>query len=376
MAYSRVDTHKMLNRWPVRMGERLFPFGQTDDTYATHEPTIYIQSERDMIGEALRNAFERASYHLGFYPRPIYTTQIVHFNPKRDWQSQVLILDYGKLIAFGSRSTTEIQSGVVPDYDDTLNRGWDDTATLTLTGVSAALDVDTVEVFPQVADGAKSVANDLYSIPIKTISLSGTTLTITLERADCVKPSFVDTNPFLSGNRSNRRDADKDTPNNFATGLDVYTVTTSSTNSVTLRSRPAVGVTALVETDATGVITDEEQAEFIIRLPSGNTSPDSTPYAVEVNVLSGMALANGEMFEPLETAIIRLANTNVLLEHSTLAFPIEELWKEDHQTLFNDGFMQPEYANPFGTQRGHLQAWLGLRSYIDPIKGFDYTLTQ
>jgi hypothetical protein len=110
----------------------------------------------------------------------------------------------------------------------------------------------------------------------------------------------------------------------------------------------------------------------MVRTASGQSSPSSEPYAVRVNVLHGLALENGQISPAIETAIIRLANTNVLLEHSALAFAIRELWRNDNELLFKEGYVPREYANPLGVKKGHLDAWTAFRAYADRVKGHVY----
>jgi hypothetical protein len=369
VAISSVETYGLLNRWQIRMKERIWPFNQVNDGFEQNDPAVYIQFERDMLAEALRDAFETASYYLGYNPRPIYETVLVHFTPNRAWETQILALDKAYLQAFGSRSTTLVEAGATVTYSDADGDAIHDTGTLTILNV-AAVDTDDVRLFFRVADGAVSAAESRYEVPIKSISKSGSTITITVERAHCVKPSFWDLYPFENGDPRNRRDAGiANGSTNFVSALDVYTETTSSTGAVTLLSYPAGSDDTVIETDATGILTDAEASEFMVKIGSGQSQPRNTPYAVRVNVLSGRSLMNNQILAALETAIIRLANTNVLLEQSALAFAIRELWREDNEMLFKDGYIPREYANPLGVKKGHLSAWTTFVSYRDKVKG-------
>jgi hypothetical protein len=368
MAVSKFHSYGLLNRWPVRMFERLWPFNQAMDGYEQNSPAFYIQPERDLLAEALRDAFNTATRYLGYHPRPVYGTQTVYF-AGGDWQRQTLSLDVGHLQAFGSRSTTLVAADAAVTYSDADGDSTDETATLTIADAAAITTTD-VQVFFRTTDGAPTAADERYALPLKSIVKVGSTITITLERAHCVKPSFWDLYPYTDGNLDNRRNADNSAPTNFVTALDVYTVTTSDTGAVTLLSKPTYGTTALTETAATGVITNSESAEFVVRIASGNTMPSIAPYAVRVNYYAGRALESGEMFSPLETAIIRLANTNTLVKNAMFSFVTRDMWAEDNQVLWSNGFIPPEYANPLGIKRGHLEAWTTFVTYADGVKGF------
>lgn len=364
MAVSEVPTWKFLNAWQRVMLEDPFRYNQVQGTGVPRSEVgdAFVQPERDEVARGLNNAVSRIVDEISFYPRPTYITEeVIPLRWSNPYQLQTLQTRYKHLIEFGSRGTTVIQAGAAVVYSSTgANGSANDLATITVAAGSLT-DVNEIQCFFQVADGAPAAADEQWEIEPTTVKLTGGNFVITAHRSLFVKPSTIWAIPYTydAGNLDTKHYADIALAADFVTAVDVYRVYTDTTNAVQLVSDDYLyncGSTTTSTLSAAGArITNKRLGIFEVR-PSA-CGCNGFVEAVKVNYRAGLALVRGRVDPTLEEAIIRFANTFFGQIPCPLSKRVNEKWIHDRDPEDRNLITPQDVRNPFGLQRGAIHAW-------------------
>lgn len=366
MAIATVDTLTLLNAWPRRMTVPIYHWNQVTGAGVNaplSEPRsdAWVQIEREYVAEGLTTAIGLAIPHLGFYPRPVFLTKRIPLYGVRRYVG--LKLGYGYVQAIGTRATTVLQTAAAVAYTPALPVDNQVLATITVT-VPAGTDPDEIRVYFQEAgrpDGfidSTEVTDDRWRIEPLKVAVNGTTATITGHRALFVQPSIW-ADPYLSPNynASAKNKADTGDVADFVTAVDVYRVYPDLTNAVRFLSRQCDGAgfdttlgSAWIENDRLGLVA--------IRPPccSGCHNPFEF---VDIDFYAGLPTVNGEVQRDLQTALIRLANTELPQEPTAWSDKRLEIWQKDAGIALFGGNQDRRIDNetPFGSLTGQVAAW-------------------
>ncbi len=372
MAISKQYTHYgLLNRWAEILNVEAMHFNQAAGAGAPFVNDacreVWIQFEREHVARALGNAGNKMKTALGFSPSPVFESEIIPLGRGTPYQFQHLQTKTGKLIEFGQRATSLISAGVAVVYSDADGDTVNDTATITVaTGVSDA----EIALFFQVADGAPGAADVRYEITPVTVTSAGGVVTITAPRAYFVKPSEWN-KPYniTDPNKREKNTIDTATTAGFVTAVDVYRVYTDTTTPLQVVSDPIY--TQNVDLDlnlaTTGVarIVNADLGLFEARVENctGCIGPIES---VRVFYKAGYALEFGHMEGQLEEACIRLANTLMPEQPTTLCQPTWEMWAADRQSMKVDNMVllqEKDTGSPFGLKQGQVSAWHVVNDY-------------
>lgn len=371
MAISKQNTtYGLLNRWQSLLDISDWHFNQVAGSAAPFTKDqcleVWVQPEREHIARALYNAVQKMTRELGFYPRPVYVTEDVRLSRGVPYQLQMLRTKYGKLITFGSRATSVISAGAAVVYSDADGDGVNDTATIT---VASGVSTTEVGVFFTTTDGAPSAAHERWEITPLTVTASGGNLIITGPRAYFVDPPTIWNIPFdiTDPNRLEKNKANTTVAGDFVTTVDVYRVYTDTTIPAQLITDPYLvqnsNLGQSIATTADVRIVDAETGIIEVRA-SGCTFE---PYeAVRLYYLAGQALVYNAMEAQLEEACIRLANTLMPKQASTLCDITWEMWAEDRSPMLVDNqvsLQKRDTDNPFGLLKGQIAAWHVVQDY-------------
>jgi hypothetical protein len=366
MAVSTYTNFKLLNAWQRIMGEEIFSFNQVTGTGVPRREgqPVYLQPARDDIARSLYEAVEAWVGYSLYYPRPTYVTERIDLRGGDPYQMQTLRLTWKHLVAFGSRGTTAIQAGAAVVYSDANGDGINDTATITVAAGSLT-DTTEIQAFFTVSDGAPGAADERYEIEPLTVTLSGGNFILTGHRALFVEPNTIWDQPYDvdSGNYVAKNTADTQTAADFVTTVDVYRVSTDTTNAVQIVSDDYLtncdcSATTSTQTAGGARIYDARQSIIQIR-PSACGC--SRPYeAVNVNYLAGLALVNNRVAPDIEKALVRLANCFMWQEPCSLYEEVKNKWADDRLPTRQELLQPGDAANPFGIKNGQIAAWRGL----------------
>lgn len=338
MAFSRTPTYGQLDRWQVNVEQRPYAFHQCDDLYLDGTPEVWIQSERDSLAATLMQCVTTARKMLGYNPFPMYQTSVV-IPLKRDrfWHNQDYYAKTGQIIAFGTRATELIQSGVTVVYSDVDGDGKNDTATVTVT--SAVITNGVPQLFFTTTDGRPSGVPEPYRIYPTDVRHNGTAYVFSVPRWRMVKPtlygvSYENTYQQVRKKYAVTNDMDGTV---FAGTVDVYRVYTDSTNAVQLIASPIDPATAEeVETVLpVQALSDTGWFRLQNKTLSTLTSP---PYAVRVSYLAGLAWENeltGTPNRQLELAIARHSLVEMPMDVNAASIKISSKWSDDGAYLKN-----------------------------------------
>lgn len=360
MAVSLTNSYKLLNAWQRIMLADIWHFNQAKGQGAPLKEgrNVYIQQERDDIARALNVAVEKAVPYLGFYPRPVYLTEVIPLSTGAPFQMQTLRTSSKYIEAFGVRAVSLIQAGAPIVYSDVGGIGANDTATITVpTTVSAS----EIQVFFRTADGATSAADEFYEIEPLTVTIVGANAVITGPRALFVKPSTIWDVPYDydGGNFAERNYADTALAAGFVTAVDVYRVYTDSSNAVNVISDDAwtdgLDVATSTLTAAQARIVDARLGIFQVRPTCTNCM--GVPSQVSVKYKAGLPLVRGRMHPTMEEALIRFSNTLMGQKIISLYEYPENKWVYDREAMPPELLQPPDVQNPFGIMRGQIHAW-------------------
>lgn len=183
---------------------------------------------REDLAEEIRNSEREVAEMLGFWPAPNWIEKEVHQYPRhhrrdaiaygvnvRDFRKSIIV-NTGKFIEQGQRAVTLIETPTVV-YSDPDGDGFNELATVTatLTAAQATFDVCEFKIYFAGMAGAQ----EWEVRPLRSASISGTTLTLTVDSWMLLDPALQEALP----NAANDPTAiDMDVAANFVTTVDVY----------------------------------------------------------------------------------------------------------------------------------------------------------
>lgn len=364
---------ELLNRWPVVMHEIDWRFNQiSGDKVRMHaqcQNRVYIQYERDYIGQALYDAAVQAREYLGFAPAPMWVVnEPVTLNSDLSWDGQTLQTRYGHLTEFGVRATSGITSGVTVVYSDTNDDQLDDLATITVSGVTD-IDADEIKAYFRVADGALAAASDLWQITGLTVTKSGDTATITGPRWLFVHPKAVWSKEYAyqeSNPNWPKFEGDANNTEHFVQQVDVYREYADATNAVQLLPNPALTDSPV---SVTADIVDAEYGSFSLRTVGSQLAPGARPETVRVSYRAGLPLVNGRMDPQLETAIVRYSNT-LMPQEPECCGRTQAMWATDVKRDFDNLVGYDAWHPPaFGVSNAGLKLASVVEARQNKLKG-------
>ena len=393
-----VNTHGLLDRWPIWAQESIWHFNQfTDPSYLAKSGEVYIQDERELIARSINHAYETFARYAGFYPQPTFIEdEIINFfvpNPKangaRDFATQELSTKYGYLREFGTRKATLVNpnpigirmlsiTNGVPElaevfmmFDEEKDAEFHSKLRLFrkfLTQFRRSQDTKSnpkamiLPAFhPYVHEGANFAACYIHPALLANESLWATPYEDN-SRKEGRQEVITDVNAAgYPDDYSVDRTAYK--------AFEIYHIDADPTNAVTLLSYRNDGQDKeIIETQASAFIVDKDQGLFKVRL-NDNSMIQYPPYAVRVSYLAGKPLVEGNMDNGLESGLMILATTNVSLESSTMRDRTQAIYENYWHELFEDSDSPlsglSEYQNTLGTRRGHVDAWAVIKEYAD-----------
>lgn len=344
MAVASINTHGLLNWWPVRMQENLYRWNQLDGNLARHAQPggfgsyVYVQSEREPIALAIQQVIAPIQRHFRFLPRPTYVTEQIRING----DGEPLYTTYGYVQQLGKRAVTLIQSGVSVSYSN-------DTATVTVS--TSVTDPSEIHLFFRVVDGATAVASDLWRIEPLAVTISGGMATIKGHRALFANPSIWAQELNSPGNNaSDKNVGDADVSDSYVTAVDIYRVYPDTTDAVKL-------LTGQGSSNATSLAQSIQWND--LRFGELELLEDGAGI-LEISYLAGYPLLNGEIDPVVRTAILQMANCELNLTLGV--FEPARLtilqWDTMVETINNAPAREKE--TPFGRKRGQIQAWRSL----------------
>lgn len=369
MAVSAIQTYKSLNLWQRTMGEDIWRFNQVSGLGSFARKTgrsVYVQPERDEIAQALSTGIQVLLGYLGYYPRPVYTSEQLSFGNGVPFQLQTLTTRYKHVEAFGQRATTLIAADVSVSYSasNPVN-GFDDTATITVGTTDSASEI---QVFFRVADGAPEAAFDLYQIEPLKVTVNAGVATITGKRALFVRPDTIWDTPYIfdNGNLNEKNAADTLDPLDFVTKVDVYRVYTDTTQAFVVSDNAysgGLGDASSTYTAAAVRLVDNELGIFQPRVDFCCLGCGvGTPQTLNIYYKAGLPLFNGDVQSWMAEAVARMANAVMAQEICTLWNQVLNRWSTDRDAIPRDLLQPNDLANPFGLKTGQVEVWRNIRS--------------
>lgn len=354
------------------------------------------------IEQAIETAEAKLTQYLGYSPAPHYVSEVANWPPNwpSDGRWQSLQLRETQIRAVGVETVLAIQTSAVVTYTDADGDGIDDT--FTVTAATTITDTSQIAVYFSAGDrfngwGATTALAPRWRLQPITVTISGGTVTVSGPKQLCVKPLKYEGVVNIGSNG-----LDPATAANFVTTLDLYqrytatdgTTIATSQAVITWETRPSHGwwcccagcsssdpysgapfdVAATAQAVARVGIRDAKNG----LITPAESSYDSTtgiwsaldwsvcamPDRVTVRYLAGFPLgSDGLMQEPFRTVVARLAAAELARPVCGCDAANRELyhWQFDlSQTARGDelfGISQENLNNPFGTRRGHVQAW-------------------
>jgi hypothetical protein len=360
------NVYGLLNAWQRINQEGIWRFNQDAGTGAPlQDCSVYIQQDREQIAEALNTAWHAFSEYLGYFPRPVWTSETVRLGRGYPYQFQRLRASHGYITEFGQRATSLIEAGAVVTYSASGATGAiNDTATLT---VNTTVDIDEIQVFFRTADGALGAGDERFQIEPLRLTASGGVVTITGHRALFTSPALIWDIPFTPTDPNYQTRNFADTANGstgFVTAVDVYRVYNDATITGQLISDPiwtrGTDLGGNILTSADVRLTDALNGRFEVRTDCSAVLACTGPIeAVKVYYKSGYPLEFGNMAGDLQRALIRLANANMYRKLCTFCPETATIWDDDRQPpgSSENPVAQRWIDNPFGTMKGQIAAW-------------------
>lgn len=370
MATSSIETYGLLDRWQIRYLQELYAFHQVEAGYESYTPTVWIQGERDELARNINLAFHDAAKWLGYYPKPIYRTLRLSIDPYRSWADQAYTIPHSAFIQeFGTRGTELIEAGVSVTYSNVSGGVFNDTATITVT--TSEITNGEPQLFFRAADGAPGVADERYFITPDRIYYNGSAYVFTVPRARLVTPNAQRVDLIDADPERRVKLSPDNASTSFAVSVDCYRVYTNTSIPARLVSSPQNGQTEPTYTTVSAYSLDADDAQFALYLGSGNARPAYCPFAVDVNVLIGKPLSNGQMDSRLEEMILRIATANLPTGNQLVRYRVSNQWQYDHHRADDIGRGIGLVMNPLGNRnidvvasREYYNAALGHRGLI------------
>jgi hypothetical protein len=209
------------------------------DVWYQHAWQKFDVISREEIAEALYDAEKDIEAELGYSPGPKWVTNEVHRYPRpfyrgafgnglnvRGQMKSIKARQGSKFIQAGRRGTTLIGTATTGGgtlvYSDPDGDGFSELATITLT--TTLTDTQEIAVFT----AAKSAAKEWEVRPLKSVSISGGSVTITLDSWKLIDPDLWEFYPTSTTEESGNL-IDISTTGNFVTSIDVYRIFTDFT---------------------------------------------------------------------------------------------------------------------------------------------------
>lgn len=329
---------------------------------------VYVQYERDSIARYLNIAVNKVAGELHYWPRPSWFSETIPLSRSVPYQLQTHNVAWRKLIAFGQRATSVIQSSAPVSY---LSSGYlgtvDDVASIT---VATTVALDEIQIFYEVSNFAGiqgfviNAADPRIQIEPITLTDNGNgTVTINAPRALFVLPGkwmfpYQSTDP----NQREINTVDTSDPTGFVTAVDVYRVYNDTTNAIQVLASDGTVVQSFA-----GEILHPEMGIFRLGdLCAGWPATCDYPKRMNVRYYSGEALFNGAM--DIEFAETLVSFANALMDERFTSFSRWTLdrWEKDQSPIVangvNSGTMpilsQTAAKDPFGwgLKRGQTRA--------------------
>lgn len=353
------------------------------------------------IEQAIETAEAKLTQYMGYSPAPHYVSEVVNWPQTwpADGRWQSMQLRETQIRAVGVETLTAISAAAIVTYTDSDGDGIDDT--FSVSAATTITDASQIAVYFSAADrftgwGSTTDISARWRVQPIVVTIAGGTVTVTGPKQLCVKPLKYEGVVNIGANG-----LDPSTAANFVTTLDIYrrytatdgnTVTTSQAV-ITWETRPAHGwwcccgcnasdpysgspfdPAATAQAVARVGIRDAKNGLIAPAEASYDTTTGvwsaldwavcSTPDRVTVRYLAGWPLgSDGLMQEPYRTVVARLAAAELARPVCGCDAANRELyhWQFDlSQTARGDelfGISPENLNNPFGTRRGHVQAW-------------------
>lgn len=387
------------------------PMGNCDHLWTQHH-WQRGQIAREDVAEAIAQAEDDLARLLGYNLLPDWNADrlpitghwqrgLLHVTPWRvDGKQMTLNLPRTHWISGGQRATEVLGDGTSvswPGGDEAFANNRLATLTVALTAAqAAALDTDEVRVyFEPDADLGIAEGDNAWEVrPLESVSLSGTTLTITIRRERLVRPALQEAPPedFAA--------ADADANASFASALDVIRVYNDPQSMAQLEWTPTAGdngcgsCTACQIGTQTGCAVGVTPEAGIVGLAPATWDADTETFTTQTlsvcrqpdRVLlysfSGFqaSTARGEGINDRRVMDRELAQLVAILSAAHLygeacgceaAVAIEK-WQEEIDANLADKSFQVSAAdlrNPLGTKRGAMQVWRRVKRRQRPSLG-------
>lgn len=382
MAVSEQLTYTLLNSWQRRMKANAWHFAGISGV-GVNAPLsdpgdiVYVQPEREILAEGIVNALGIAVPFLGFYHRPVYIRQEIQFTS--GWpgaHGKIVRLKRRHIQAVGKRGTTLIAGGnasVV--YSDRDLDGVDEWATVTVTLPAGVTDPAEVQAFFKQSDSLNTnTADERWQIEPLQVSISGTTATLQGHKSLFVNPALWRF-PYRAPNynSSSKNTGTTTDAADFVTNVDVYRIYPDATGAVVFYSTPTEHCTDCEYSTSEGTAIVASGELGTIRLCSDCSVTPCLGYTRKVVIwtLAGYPLdpVTGLPEAALETAMIRLANSEMPYEPTDLSDVVARTWLHDW-TLTPPSELPPDLVNnPFGVKRGQVAAYRTMLQYKSVTAG-------
>lgn len=364
------------------------------------------------IEEAIESAEAKLTAYLGYSPAPHYVVETIPWPQRTDgllsggpWQSDGRRLNVqlteGEVRAVGVETLAVISAGAAVTYSDADGDGIDDT--FSVSAATTITDTSRIAVYVSSGDrfngfGATTAIGSRWRVQPVTVTISGGIVTVRGPKQLLVKPIKYEGITNIGANG-----LEPDTAANFVTTLDIYdrytgtdgqTVTTSQAV-ITWETRPnhgwwcccgcqdsssaysgspydpaavAQAVARVGIRDGTaGLVTPAEAAYDSTAATWSDLewSVCDVPDRVTIRYLAGFPLgSDGQMQEPFRTLVARMAAAELARPVCGCDDANRELARWQFDLARNAGANDEAYAiteadlsNPFGTRRGHIQAY-------------------
>lgn len=356
--------YKLLNRWGEVMEAPIYLYNQIAGAgiYASLSSPglgVYVQPNRERIAEACKNAVDRTLPLLRFYYQPMYVYERIFWNGRTP-----LITKYKHVQSIGQRATTLLEDDAVIVYSDSDSDLTLDLATITIT-VPAGTAPSEIKTYFRAADGAVGVANPLWEIEPTTVTVAGTTATITAHRALFVIPS-VWRMPYREPNYNSSSINEGDTANaaDFVTLVDVYREYPDPTQAAVLVGYNSNAyVTFDIVNSRLGLLEPSPICQAMVCDYRG---------VVDLWYYAGYPLDGytGQPDYTLMSAMIRLSNAMNPVQPCNFDDEVSRRWQEDRKMYEPLDVRNTDILNnPFGVMVGQVEAWNAMKNYAVPSEG-------
>lgn len=377
MAVSRQPVHTLLNAWQRYMHVNPWHFNQVSGK-GTQAPLsrpgqlVYVAPDWDTLTTGILNALALAVPYLGTFHRPVYAFEDIRLDGWPGSYGAQLRTKYSHVQAIGKRGTALLEAAAAIVYSDVGGDGINNVATITASVPSGTL-ASEIQVFFKQSDSLSTItADERWQIEPLTVSVTGTTATITGHRSLFANPALW-RRPFNSPNynRSSINHGDTTDAADFITEVDVYRIFPDETDAVTFLSTPTpnCGNCQYHETVGRAYVYNGERG--LVKVCSDCTACTGYPRYVRLHYLAGLPLdpMTGLPNPTAETAFIQLANAEMPWQISDFSEEMLRTWLHDWE-ITPQGELPPELVNnPFGVRRGQVAAFRKLSTLARPVGG-------